>query len=489
MSNNYKKIIQDQSDFFYNGNTLDLNFRIDMLKKLKNAIKRNEDRFIDALKTDLNKSSCESFFTEIGSIYAEIDYHIRNLKKWAKPKRVKTPLTLFPGSSYIYNDPYGVCLIISPWNYPLQLSIIPLIGAISAGNTVILKPSELSPFTSTLIVEIINSTFEMNYIYAISGGIEETTELLKERFDLIFFTGSEKVGKIVMESASKFLTPVILELGGKSPAIVDKNCDINIAAKRIAFGKLMNSGQTCVAPDYLLIHTDVMNDFVTCFKKHTSDFFEKNTDKTISVVDNVNCSAIFDRCLNEYSSLGKIINEKNFYRLLNLLKDQDIIYGGYFDSSNLKIEPTLVNCGHISSYPPFTDFMEKSPIMEDEIFGPILPIIRFDDIEDCIKFVNFREKPLALYIFSSNPEIQNKIVGSIFFGGGCINDTILHLANSNLGFGGVGNSGMGKYHGKYSFEAFSHQKSIYKNSTFFDISLRYMPYTDNKLSIFKRLFK
>jgi len=451
--NEINLIIEKQRNFFNSGKTKDLNFRKDNLKKLYDLILKYEDKIYEALKNDLNKSKYESYMTEIGFTLAEITYLKKNLNKFAKVKKVKTPLTQFKAKSYIYPEPYGVVLIISPWNYPFQLSLAPLAGAIASGNCAIIKPSEYSSNTTEVLKELINTHFLEDYIKVIDGDVTVSQNLLDQRFDYIFFTGSEKVGKIVMEKASKYLTPVTLELGGKSPCIVHNDANLKIAARRIAFGKFLNAGQTCVAPDYILVQEDVKNELINKLIEEIKLMFNNPID------------------------YPKIINENRFNHLLNLIKDQEIIYGGKIDKETLQIAPTLLN-----------NVSFNSQVMQEEIFGPILPIITYKNIVDVIETLIDMPKPLALYLFTKSKQVEELVLKNISFGGGCINDTIVHLATSYLPFGGVGSSGLGSYHGKYSFETFSHYKSIMKKSTIIDFKLRYPPFSKS-LKILKKLLK
>ncbi|KGG80501.1 aldehyde dehydrogenase [Caloranaerobacter azorensis H53214] len=455
--NEIKELIDRQRKYFERGITLDINFRINMLKVLKSAIIENEKLILKALKEDLNKSDFEGYETEIGIILDEIGYIIKNLRYWTKPKRVKTPITQFISKSYIYSEPYGVTLIIAPWNYPFQLVMAPLIGSISAGNCSIIKPSEYSPNTSKIISKIISDNFEEEFIAVVEGGIEVNKALLEEKFDYIFFTGSVNIGKIVMEAASKHLTPITLELGGKSPCIVDEDADVELAAKRIVWGKFLNAGQTCVAPDYLYLHKNIKDDFIKNAIKFIKEFFGENPLKS--------------------EDYPRIVNIKHFNRLKNLLKDGDVLCGGDFNEEKLYIAPTIID-----------NITWEDSIMQEEIFGPILPILMFEKLDEVIKIVNIHPKPLALYYFSNNKEKQGRVIREISFGGGCINDTIVHLATPYLPFGGVGNSGMGNYHGKASFDTFSHKKSVLKKSNLIDISLRYPPYK-NKINLLKKILK
>ncbi|NEZ76454.1 aldehyde dehydrogenase [Clostridium botulinum] len=454
---NIRNILEKQKSFFDKGYTKDINFRIEALKKLKHNIKINENNIFKALNIDLNKSEFETFITEIGIVYDEINGAIKNIKKWSKPKKVKTPITNFLASSYIYNEPYGVALIMSPWNYPFQLIMAPLVGAISAGNCVLLKPSELAIETEKIIVKIIKDTFSDEYIGVITGGIEESTALLKEKFDYIFYTGGINVGKIVMRAAAEHLTPITLELGGKSPCIVDKDANIDLAARRIAWGKFLNAGQTCVAPDYLVVHRNIKEKLISSIENYIIEFFGENS--------------------FESEDYPRIINERHFKRLEGYLKEGKIVSGGNTDINNLYIEPTIIEGINF-----------ENRIMEEEIFGPIFPVIEFEYIDKVIDIVKNNPKPLALYYFSENKEKQEFIIKNISFGGGCINDTIMHLSTSTLPFGGVGSSGIGGYHGRASFDTFSHKKSILKKSNLIDIKIRYAPFK-GKINLAKRLFK
>ncbi|AVQ40275.1 aldehyde dehydrogenase [Clostridium botulinum] len=452
-----RDMLKKQKSFFEKGYTKDINFRIEALKKLKHNIKMNETNIFKALKIDLNKSEFETFITEIGIVYDEINGAIKNIKKWSKSKKVKTSITNFLASSYIYNEPYGVALIMAPWNYPFQLIMAPLVGAISAGNCVLLKPSELAVETEKIIVKIIKETFSDEYIGVVTGGVKESEALLKEKFDYIFYTGGINVGKIVMRAAAEHLTPMTLELGGKSPCIVDKDANIDLAARRIAWGKFLNAGQTCVAPDYLVVHRNIKEKLISSIENYIIEFFGEN---------------VFES--EEYP---RIINERHFKRLEGYLKEGKIISGGKTDISNLYIEPTIIEGINF-----------KNRIMEEEIFGPIFPVIEFEGMDEVIDIIKNNPKPLALYYFSEDKEKQEFIIKNISFGGGCINDTIMHLSTSTLPFGGVGSSGMGSYHGRTSFETFSHKKSILKKSNLVDIKIRYAPFK-GKINLARKLFK
>lgn len=451
---NLNSIIREQRNFFYSGKTKDIPFRIAQLKKLKQIILDNKENVIAALKADLNKPEYEIYETELLSV-KEIDYAIENIKNWTRSKKVATPLEQFPSSSVIYPEPLGIVLIISPWNYPFSLIVSPLVGAIAAGNCTVLKPSEIAPHTSKAIADIFQKNFDPAYIAVVEGGVETTQSLLREKFDHIFFTGGAAVGKIIMEAAAKNLTPVTLELGGKSPCIVDAEINVEYAARRIAWGKFINAGQTCVAPDYLLVDRKIKSDLVDRIKKCLLEFY--GDDPAAS------------------PDYARIINQKHFARVSSFLKDGEIIIGGQTDASSNYIAPTV---------------MEKvsldSPIMQEEIFGPILPILEYDRLSEAIAFVNERPKPLALYFFSKNKDNQARVLRETSSGGVSINDTIMHLGVPELPFGGVGNSGMGSYHGKASFDTFSHQKSVLKNNFFIDIKFRYAPYA-NKLNLIKKI--
>ena len=449
------QIISEQKRFFDSGKTRDYAFRINCLKKLKTAVLANERLICSALQADLNKPETESYMCEIGIVYDEISFHIKHLKKWMKNKRVKTPIAQFKSRSFISPEPYGVALIMSPWNYPVQLCLSPLIGAISAGNCAIIKPSSYSPNVSEVIEKIISQAFSREYVAVVTGGREENELLLNEKFDFIFFTGSVAVGKYVMKKASENLVPLCLELGGKSPVIVEKSANLEISARRICFGKMLNAGQTCVAPDYVLCEKSVKDKFVEYYKKAVLEFFK-----------------------GEFSDFPKIINQKHFLRLKNLLVGEKIIFGGELNENTRFISPTLVEIENLNS-----------PLMQEEIFGPILPIITFENLDECIELINFKPKPLALYLFTTDKQTEKRVLNGCSFGGGCINDTIIHLATPYMGFGGVGQSGMGAYHGEQSFKTFSHFRSIVKKSFSLDLKMRYRPYTRKKEKIIKKFLK
>ena len=449
--------IYKQREYFRSGATLAVDYRINALKRLKVAIQANEEQIFDALKKDLNKAPYETYMTEVGIILDEIKFMIKKLPAWNRKQRVRTPLAHFKSTSYILSEPHGVVLIMAPWNYPFQLTIAPLLGAITGGNCVIIKPSEYSVHTSSLISKIIRQCFGENYVMVIEGGTEINQQLLKERFDYIFFTGSVSVGKIVMEAAAKNLTPVTLELGGKSPSIVDREVNIDMAARRIVWGKCLNSGQTCVAPDYLYVHREIKDELLEAMKKYIGQFYGRKPLES-----------------QEYT---KIINEKHFNRLRKLMISGTILAGGNVNAETLQIEPTILG-----------DVKWEDPVMQEEIFGPILPVLEYDRLSDVIDEVNKHPKPLALYLFTNNKVTEKLVLERISFGGGCVNDTIVHLASSYMPFGGAGESGMGGYHGKWSYETFTRKKSILKKSTLIDVKLRYAPY-GNKLKLLKKIMK
>lgn len=453
-----KELINKQRKFYSSNISKDLKFRIQNLKLLRSIIIKYEKEIQEALRLDLGKSETEAYMTEIGMVLDEIKYNIKHLAKWAKKKYVSTPLSQFPARSYRIPEPRGLVLIISPWNYPFLLSIQPLIGAIAAGNCVIIKPSEYSVNTSKLLKKILTEIYSEAYVTVVLGEKEVAQELLKEKFDYIFYTGSTKIGKIVMEAAAKNLTPVTLELGGKSPCIVDEKCNVELAAKRIAYGKILNSGQTCVAPDYVFVHQNVKEQFLNCLIKYLNNFLGENA-------------------LNN-SDYPKIINEMQFNRIISLIDKEHVIYGGGYNRNILKIEPTILTIKDMTS-----------KVMQEEIFGPILPIIGYNNLDYIINYININPKPLALYLFTNNKKIEKRILKEVSYGGGCINDTIIHLANKRLGFGGVGNSGIGEYHGKFSFDTFSHYKSIIKKSNHIDLPVRYHPYSKVKEKLIRMFMK
>lgn len=451
---------QAKRSFYDIGNTKSYEFRIEQLRKLKESIKKNETNIIDALTLDLGKPEFESYTAEIGVIYGEINSTIKNLKRWMKPKIVATPIYLLPSISYIYPEPKGVVLIISPWNYPFQLVISPLIGAIAAGNCAVLKPSNKSIRTQYIIKKIIEETFESNYISVVEGPGSTTVNPLIENynFDHIFFTGSVNVGKHIVELAARHLSTVTLELGGKSPAIIHSDSDIDIAAKRIAWAKFYNNGQTCIAPDYVLVHESKKEEFIKKMKYYIKTYYGEHPEAS-----------------NNY---GRIISNDRFDKLMLLLQEGNIITGGNSHRKLRYIEPTLID-----------GLDMNSQIMKEEIFGPILPILTYDDISEVVKIVRMNRYPLALYLFTKDKAIEDYVIENIEFGGGCINHAISHVINPNLPFGGVGNSGMGRYHSKYTFDTFSHQKPIFKAVTKYELNLKFPPYTEMKLKLAKKFLK
>ena len=438
----YKNIIETKRSFFKTGITRDLNFRITMLKKLKNTIIKYEDEIINTLEKDLNRSAFVTYSAEVLPILHEIDYFIKNIEKLSKTKPRKTSKLYIGYRGYEIKEPYGICLVISPWNYPILLAIVPLVGAIAAGNCVIIKPSEHSSNSSNLLNKIIEETFDPNYCQVVLGEAEVVENIIDNDIDFIFFTGSTNVGKKIMQRAGKNLTPVALELGGKSPCIVDKYIDLDKAAKRIVWGKILNGGQTCIAPDYLLVHKDIKDKLIEKIIFYTKAFWGDEPLKS-----------------EKYTN---IINKKNFDRILNLLKDTHVIYGGGYDEKTLKIEPTYidnVSMDHI--------------IMKEEIFAPILPIIEYESLKQIYDTVEYNKNPLSIYVFSKNKKFINTLLRNIPCGNVCINDTILQVSNHNIPFGGRGRSGIGLYHGQYSFDLFSHKKGVLKATNFYDINIRY----------------
>ena len=452
------KVIQQQKSFFNSSSTKEVNLRIETLKKLKLILKENEEKLYTAIYTDFKKSQFETYLTELSLIYNELNNAIRNLKKWSKKKRVSTNLANFPAKSYIIPEPLGTVLVISAWNYPYQIALIPAISAIAAGNTVVIKPSEIPNNTSKVLAELINSNFDENYLTVIEGGVETTTELLQQKWDKIFFTGSTNVGRIVYKAAADKLTPVTLELGGKSPTFIFKDCDIKLTAKRIVWAKFLNAGQTCIAPDYLLVEEEIKEKLLVALKEELENTFPKKTEIQENYV--------------------QIINERNFQRLTNLIPKDKICYGGEHSAKTRIISPTLLD--NIS----FDD-----NIMKEEIFGPILPIISFENLDSVIEKVKEREKPLTLYIYSKSKKIIQKILYEISFGGGAINESLVHISNPNLPFGGVGASGIGNYSSKAGFDAFTHYKSILHKSFLFEPNIKYTPFTKWKRQILKFLLE
>lgn len=450
-----KQVLNKQKNYFHSHTTKEVGFRIKRLKKLKKIIKANEQNIYDALWKDLHKSSFEAYATEIGIVLEEIGIHIRNLKRWAQKQHKWASIVHFKSDSMLIPEPFGHVLIIAPWNYPFQLLINPLVGAISAGNVVTLKPSPYTPETADVMEKIIKETFEEDYVTYFKGGREVNQLLLEQKYDMIFFTGSPYLGQIVMEKASKHLTPVVLELGGKSPCIVDCDANINIAARRITWGKFINAGQTCIAPDYLFVHKDIKEKLFAKMKYYIEKSFGTEPQQSVDY--------------------PRIVNTTNVKRLEGLMKAGKIITGGQTNIDDRYIAPTIID-----------EIKPEDPIMQEEIFGPILPAMEFSDINEVINFINSKPKPLAFYYFSQNKKKQNTILNQTTSGGGCINDTLMHIANPNLPFGGVGNSGMGRYHGKYSFDTFSNHRAILKKATWLDVPIRYAPY-GKKLKLVKYL--
>jgi aldehyde dehydrogenase (NAD+) len=457
-----QSVVNKQHDFFETDATKNISFRINALKKLKASIQKNEDKINAALYKDFGKSEFETYTSEISVLYEEINAMLKNIKKWATPQTVKDTISNFPSKNYIYPEPYGVCLVIGAWNYPLQLTLAPVIGAIAAGNTVIIKPPRAAANTYKITQQIM-SVFDEAHICVLPED-SNNEEMLACRYDYIFFTGGVEIGRKIALAAAQYLTPTTLELGGKSPCIVDATADIDIAAKRIVWGKFFNAGQTCVAPDYLLLNKKVKEKFYQSFKKYVKEFYGENP--------------------AESPDYPRIINDRHFARLSSLITDGKIIIGGETDKASRYIAPTLIEIKSINH--PLME--EYHPLMEDEIFGPVLPVLEIESIEECISIIKRYEKPLALYIFSKNYDTQQKILQRISFGGGCINDTISHFINHELPFGGVGNSGIGAYHGKYSFDTFTHQKGIMHKVTWPDVPLRYPPYK-GKIAIIKQVMK
>ncbi len=458
-----EEVVAQQRAYFQTGATRPISVRISALQRLKDEMKAREGILLQALQEDLHKSPFEGYMCELGLSLEELGYLTKKLPQWAKPQRRRTPLAQFKAKSYELAEPYGVVLVMAPWNYPYLLSLDPLFGAVAAGNCVILKPSAYAPHTSRAMADLIAAVFEPDWVTVVEGGREQNTALLEQRFDHIFFTGSVEVGKLVMEKASRYLTPVTLELGGKSPVIVEKTANLKLTAKRLAFGKLLNAGQTCVAPDYCLVERSVRDRLVVELQQQFERMLGENP------LENPN-----------YVS---IVNRKHYERLKGLLEGENLLFGGTYrpteDGSAGFLAPTLVADTLAGASKP----------MGEEIFGPILPIIPYDNLEEAIRFVNSREKPLALYLFTQSPNVKQKVLERCSFGGGCINDTIIHLATHHMGFGGVGNSGMGSYHGKKSFDTFSHHRAIVDKATWIDLPMRYQPYRKWNEKLLRRFLK
>jgi len=452
-----EQIVSRQHQFFESGVSRKISYRKEQLRKLKMLLEKNEKAFFESLHADFKKPVFETYATELLILKREIDHLLDQLSHWSEPKKVRDAAFNFPSTNYIYPQPYGVSLVIGTWNYPLHLSVLPALGAIAAGNCTIIKPSEIASNTSGLLAKIINETFDPGYLHVVEGNAEATQSLIKQPLDYIFFTGSPQIGKIIMKAAAENLTPVTLELGGKSPVIIDETADLKTAARRIAWGKFMNAGQTCVSPDYVYVHQSIHNRFCELIQKNITTFYG----------DDPSGSPDFAR----------IINRKHFDRLEQLLNPQKVLIGGSADADDLYIEPTVM-----------TGIHWDDPVMQEEIFGPIMPVLSFKQPGKVIDSINARHKPLALYLFSTDRSLQQRIIEEIPFGGGCINDTVVHLANSELPFGGIGRSGFGSYHGKTSFDTFTHRKSVMEKANWLDIPLRYPPYS-GKLKWLKRIMK
>ncbi len=452
----FETLFDAQKKYFNDKKTLPLNSRIDSLTQLEDMIVNHSDDICEALYSDLKKPKLEAYVSEVSILLGEIKTFKKKLAKWMKPKKVRTPLLLQPAKSEIRPEPLGVTLIIGPWNYPFQLAINPLIGALAAGNCAVIKPSELTPNTAKLMKELVAKHFNEDHVTVVEGGIPETTELLKIPFDHIFFTGSTPVGKIVMQAAAKNLSPVTLELGGKSPAIVCADADLELAARRIVWGKFFNTGQTCVAPDYVYVDNKIKTSFIDLIKKEINSQYGANP--------------------KESTSYGRIVNLKNLNRLIDLIDKDKVAHGGNYDENDLFLEPTVL-----------TDVKWNDKIMSEEIFGPIMPILTFETLNETFQQINKIDKPLSAYLFTNSQKNKTAFQQEISFGGGCVNDVIMHLNNHNLPFGGVGHSGIGNYHGKYSFDCFSHYKSILYRTKHFDLDSRYAPYTDKKFNLLKKV--
>ena len=452
-----KLILESQKTYFLSRATRDVEMLKNLLTKLRSEILEKEDAIYDALYKDFKKSTFEAYFSEVGIVISEIDYTLKHIDSWSKPKKIRAALLNFPSKDYIYSEPYGTVLVIAPWNYPFQLAIAPLIAAIAAGNTVVLKPSEHTSHTSQILEDILNAVFIPEHVKVVQGGVPETTLLLKERWDYIFFTGSVAVGKIVAKAAAQYLTPVTLELGGKNPCIIDATMNTQLIAKRLVWGKFVNAGQTCIAPDYLLVHDSIKSQLISDLKTEIIKAYGTNPQTS--------------------ADYPRIVNTTHLSRLTTMLKDSDVVFGGTFDNSDCYLAPTLID-------QPSLD----SEVMKGEIFGPILPILSYETENDIQTILNHYDKPLGFYVFSTDSSFYKKMIETYSFGGGTINDTMIHFGNSKLPFGGVGESGIGAYHGRLGFDTFSHKKGIVIKSNWLDIPLRYAPYT-NKLKKLKQLFK
>ncbi len=451
-----KQLLHSQRSYFASGVTKDVPFRIEQLKVLKKAVQACEHELFRALKEDLNKPAFEAYGGETAIVFNEIDHAVRHLRRWSKPRRVPMPLAHFPAKAFVHPEPYGVALIIGPWNFPVQLMLTPLVGALAAGNCAVLKPSIAAPHTSSVLAKLIRENFDPAHVSLVEGGAETARALLEERFDHIFFTGGPATGKLVMAAAAKHLTPVTLELGGKNPCIVDAGVDLDVTARRIVFGKFFNAGQSCVAVDHVLVDRRIKQALLSCLLKYVIEFYGEDASRS--------------------PDFARIVNEEHFDRLLRLLGRGDIVIGGGSDRAKRYIAPTVID-----------GITGGEPIMEEEIFGPLLPVIVYDDLSEAIEFVNRRPRALALYCFSRDKDRQERVLAETSSGGGCINDTVIHETVTGLPFGGVGDSGMGKYHGKASFDTFTHDRSIIRNTFLIDVFLRYPPYKDH-LKWLRKLF-
>ncbi len=449
-----KTLSEKQRTFFNSGKTLETAYRLRALEALERGVKDREQRLREALFSDLGKSGAEAYMCEIGLALSELRYMKKHLRSFARNRRAGTPLAQFHAKSFTVQEPYGVVLVMSPWNYPVLLTLEPLVGALAAGNCCVVKPSAYAPATSRVIAQMLEEIYPEEYVAVVEGGREENQSLLKQKFDYIFFTGGVKVGRMVMEKAAAHLTPVTLELGGKSPCIVDHTADLKLAARRLVFGKYLNCGQTCVAPDYVLAERSVQEELVSCIKKEIRRQYGEHP--------------------LQNPSYGRMVNRKHFDRVVGLMDPEKVVYGGAWDEKTLQIEPTVLE-----------NVTEEDAVMQEEIFGPVLPILTADSVEEACAFVKARPKPLALYLFTSARRAEEKVLREVSYGGGCVNDTVIHLATSRLGFGGVGDSGMGAYHGKKSFGTFSHEKSIVKKYTWLDLPMRYQPYNEIKEKLVK----
>lgn len=453
-----KELVEHQRKYFLSGATLTYAARMDALERIRVALDKYAPDLRRALYQDLHKASSESDMAELAMTRAELNYCMKHLKGWMRREHVKTGIANFHATSFTVAEPYGVTLVMAPWNYPVLLCMEPLINAVAAGNCVILKPSAYAPHVSAVLAEMLGSCFKPEHIAVVEGGRAENNELLEQRFDYIFFTGSTTVGKIVLEKAAHHVTPVTLELGGKSPCIVDKTANIKVAARRIVFGKILNSGQTCVAPDYLIVHPSVKEELFAAMKKELI--------------------AMLGEKPLEAEEYPRMVNEKHYARVMGLIEGEDVVVGGYGNQETLQIAPTILD-----------NVSLDAPVMQEEIFGPVLPTLTFETREELLEIIRHFEKPLACYLFTTDKQMERWALAHIAFGGGCINDTIIHLATSEMGFGGVGASGMGSYHGKVGFETFSHRKSVIKKYNWIDVPMRYHPYADWKDAVIRKVMR